>query len=83
MLICFADFVAKVRDAVNDPFVTNCLSYEVDRNSELVADLGFDSICLVESQMELEEGYGISLPCDEINVCKTLGDLFDLVASKV
>ena len=46
-------------------------------------DLDADSLDLVEAVLALEEEFGVSIPEDEMENVKTVGQAVDLVASKV
>lgn len=48
-----------------------------------VADLGTDSIDNIELVMEIEDMLEIELPDEEIQNLKTVGELLDLVKTKV
>lgn len=47
--------------------------------SEVVKDLGADSLDVVELIMKLEETYGITLPEGEIEGVKTVQDIVDMM----
>ena len=53
----------------------------LDRNSVLGADL-FDSLGLVELIMALEEEFEISIPDDEAEKIKTVGELIDAIQAR-
>ena len=46
-------------------------------------DLDADSLDLVEAVLALEEEFSVSIPEDEMESVKTVGQAVDLVASKV
>ena len=46
-------------------------------------DLDADSLDLVEAVLALEEEFGVSIPEDEMEGVKTVGQAVDLVATKV
>ena len=46
-------------------------------------DLDADSLDLVEAVLALEEEFGVSIPEDEMESVKTVGQAVDLVAAKV
>lgn len=48
---------------------------EISLESELIRDLGFDSIDHVELAMILEKAFDIALPDEEINEWKTVKDI--------
>ena len=53
------------------------------RDNELVADLGFDSMQLLEVVSELEDRFGISIPTDDVPAPRTVADVVDRVAHLV
>jgi len=48
---------------------------EITSDTDIMADLGADSLDLVELISELEDEYGISVTDESIYQCKTVGDL--------
>lgn len=52
---------------------------EVTLQSVVTADLGVDSLVVMETVAELEDYYGLSLPDDELPKIKTVGDVKNLV----
>ncbi len=51
--------------------------------SEIVKDLGADSINIVELLMALEDEYGIELPEGEVENLKTVQDVVDMLEKLV
>lgn len=51
--------------------------------SELVGDLGFDSLSFALGVSEIKGRFGIQLTKDDVFECKTLGALIDLVESRL
>lgn len=47
--------------------------------SEVVKDLGADSLDVVELMMALEDEYGVTLPEGEVENIKTVQDIVDMV----
>ena len=47
--------------------------------SEVVKDLGADSLDVVELMMALEDEYGVTLPEGEVGNVKTVQDIVDMV----
>ncbi len=47
--------------------------------SEVVKDLGADSLDVVELMMALEDDYGITLPENEVEGLKTVQDIVDML----
>ena len=66
--------------------ISNKLGIEESRvteNSEIIKDLGADSLDVVEMLMGLEEEYGITISEDDAANLKTVGDIVKLIdASK-
>lgn len=55
----------------------------VTRESDIMSDLGADSVDLVELIMTLEEEYGINATDESIYQYKTVGEITDYVTSLV
>ena len=55
----------------------------ITRDTDLMSDLGADSLDLVELIMTLEEEYGISVVDDSIYEHKTVGDIADYVETLI
>ncbi|MDR3209940.1 MAG: acyl carrier protein [Oscillospiraceae bacterium] len=63
----------KIREALATQF-----EQEIDKiteDTDIMADLGADSLDLVELIMEIESEYGISVTDESIYQCKTVGEL--------
>jgi acyl carrier protein len=56
---------------------------KVTADARFSEDLDADSLDLVEAVLALEEEFGVSIPEDEMEGVKTVGQAVDLVASKV
>jgi acyl carrier protein len=56
---------------------------KVTAEARFSEDLDADSLDLVEAVLALEEEFGVSIPEDEMEGVKTVGQAVDLVASKV
>ena len=48
---------------------------EINESTRITEDLGADSLDIVELLMTLEDEYGISIPDDEVQEIKTIGDV--------
>ncbi len=62
--------------------IANQLGIEESRvteNSEIIKDLGADSLDVVEMLMGLEEEYGITISEDDAANLKTVGDIVKLI----
>ena len=51
--------------------------------SDLVADLGFDSLQVIEVVAELEDNFDISIPLNDVPAARTVGDIVARVAALV
>jgi acyl carrier protein len=51
--------------------------------NELVADLGFDSMQVLEVVSELEDRFGITIPADDVPAPRTVADVVERVAHLV
>ena len=54
----------------------------IKANSGLVADLGMDSLDLIETCMAVEEEFNVDITDEEGKRCATVGDIMDLVHLK-
>ncbi len=54
---------------------------KITRESEIIKDLGADSLDVVELLMTLEENTGKSIPEDKVPNLKTVGDVVNLLES--
>ena len=54
----------------------------VKPDSKLVADLGMDSLDLIETCMAVEEEFEVMFKDEEADHCATVGDIMDLVVLK-
>lgn len=52
---------------------------QIKRDNFISQDLGMDSLDAVEVTMEIEDTFDISIPDDEADACKTVGDVVKLV----
>ncbi len=51
--------------------------------SEVIKDLGADSLDVVELMMAIEDEYGITLPDGEVENIKTVGDIVAMLEKNV
>ena len=56
---------------------------KIKLDSDFVAELGADSIDLVEIYMDLEDEFKISVPDEELPNIKTVNDLVTFIDSKI
>lgn len=70
----------KVRAIIVDKL--NCDASEVTREASFSGDLGADSLDTVELIMEFEKEFGTSIPDQDAQNIKTVGDAIDYIESK-
>ena len=51
----------------------------ISDDSNILEDLGADSLDIIEMLMTLEDEYGVTIPDDKINQVKTVKDVADLI----
>ena len=51
----------------------------VKAESNIIEDLGADSLDVIEMLMTLEEEYGVTIPDEKINQVKTVGQIVKLI----
>ena len=71
----------KMKEILAEQFDVN--SGEITRETDLMNDLGADSLDLVELIMSLEEEYGISATDESIYEHKTVGEISDYIETLV
>ena len=54
----------------------------VKLESNIIEDLGADSLDVIEMLMTLEDEYGITIPDEKINQIKTVGQIVELIEKK-
>ena len=67
----------KVRDMLAKQLNLN--PEQITPQSDVVKDLGADSLDVVELLISLEDDYGISIPEDDIVNVKTVQDIVDMI----
>ena len=67
----------KVRDMLAKQL--NLSPDKITPESDVVKDLGADSLDVVELLISLEDDYGISIPEDDIANVKTVGDIVKML----
>ncbi len=55
---------------------------EIADNADIIADLGADSLDIVELLMVLEDELGISIPDDDVAELKTVSDIADYIEDR-
>ena len=71
----------KIRDALASQFEVNADKITID--TDIVADLGADSLDLVELIMSLEDEFGISVTDEAIYGYKTVGEIKTYIESLI
>lgn len=52
---------------------------KIAENSNIIEDLGADSLDVIEMLMTLEDEYGITIPDDKISQIKTINQIVELI----
>ena len=52
---------------------------KIEADSDIIKDLGADSLDVVELLISLEDDYGISIPEEDIAGVKTVKDIVDMI----
>lgn len=55
---------------------------DIADNADIIADLGADSLDIVELLMVLEDELGISIPDDDVAELKTVSDIADYIEDR-
>ena len=69
----------RIRDELSSQFQIDPGS--ITRDTDIMNDLGADSLDLVELIMSLEEEYGISVTDESVYEHKTVGEISDFIES--
>ncbi|MDP2182598.1 MAG: acyl carrier protein [Actinomycetota bacterium] len=69
----------KVKDVIVEQL--NVDEADVNEDSSFVDDLGADSLDIVELVMALEESFGVSIPDEEAESIKTVGDAVNYIVA--
>ena len=56
---------------------------QVNEDSEVIDDLGADSLDIVDLVMTLEDEFDIEIPDDQVEKIKTVGDIVKFIEEKV
>ncbi len=67
----------KVRDVIVDTI--SCDADEVTMEASLTDDLGADSLDAVELNMAFEDAFDISIPDEDMQEMKTVGDIVEYI----
>jgi len=71
----------KIQEALADQFEIE--PEKITRDTDIMNDLGADSLDLVELIMTLEDEYGVSVTDESIYEYKTVGDIADFIESLI
>ena len=71
----------KIREALSSQFEVDIET--ITRDTDIMSDLGADSLDLVELIMSLEEEYGVSVIDDSVYDHKTVGEIADFIESLI
>ena len=55
---------------------------EITPETNIMEDLGADSLDIVELLMEVEENFGVTVPDEDVPTLKTVKDIVDYVESR-
>lgn len=55
---------------------------DIRNDASFIDDLGADSLDIVDMVMKLEEEFGISIPDEDLDKIKTVGDAIEYIRSK-
>ncbi len=55
---------------------------DIRNDASFIDDLGADSLDIVDMVMKLEEEFGISIPDEDLDKIKTVGDAIEYIKSK-
>ena len=69
----------KIRDALATQFEVD--PEKITRDTDVMNDLGADSLDLVELIMTLEDEYGVSVTDESVYEHKTVGEITDFIES--
>ena len=75
------EIFAKVKEVIVDQLSVE--EDDVTADASFFDDLGADSLDIVELVMALEDQFGISIPDEDAESIKTVGDAVDYIASNM
>lgn len=75
------EIFAKVKEVIVDQLTVD--EDEVTLESAFIDDLGADSLDIVELVMALEDTFGISIPDEDAESIKTVGDAVEYIAANM
>lgn len=71
------NMIEKVKELVSEQLGID--KNTVSAESNIIEDLGADSLDVIEMLMTLEEEFGITIPDEKINQIKTIQQIVDLI----
>jgi acyl carrier protein len=72
------DIVSEVKRVIVEQLDVDAASIKPESN--IIDDLGADSLAIVELVLKLEETFGISIPEDETEKIRTVGNVIDYIS---
>lgn len=75
------EIFAKVKEVIVDQLTVD--EDDVTLDSAFIDDLGADSLDIVELVMALEDTFGISIPDEDAESIKTVGDAVEYIAANM
>lgn len=75
------EIFAKVKEVIVDQLSVE--DDDVTADASFFDDLGADSLDIVELVMALEDSFGISIPDEDAESIKTVGDAVDYIAANM
>ncbi|MHB1016367.1 MAG: acyl carrier protein [Coriobacteriia bacterium] len=75
------EIFAKVKDVIIDQLSVD--EGDVSLEASFFDDLGADSLDIVELVMALEDSFGVSIPDEEAESIKTVGDAVEFIAANL
>ncbi|MDK2951516.1 MAG: acyl carrier protein [Kosmotogales bacterium] len=76
-----SEIFEKVREVVNEKL--NIELEEIEFTSDLIDDLGADSLDLVDLVMAFEDEFGIKVEDEDIENIRTIGDIVNYISKKM
>lgn len=75
------EIFGKVKDVIVDQLSAD--EDDVSLEASFIDDLGADSLDIVELVMALEDSFGVSIPDEEAENIKTVGDAVEYIAANI